>query len=222
MRLRLKRLEAENVALKSANASLRSENASLKSSSVASTPLSSGKPTPTVPTTALMTHKPIPPPRQVFTIDDSDDESDSRAVSSSALRGHTQIATSSYITKKRLREEEENEPVYEDNEEEDVQPQYVAKKQRKDVIPALVPDASVERQKRNTGGVKTFLYTCNCGVKYPIGANGDYRPLRNHRLKCNNTFTRRPRNDDLHLKDYRQRPGSDIPDLVATYKLTLL
>ena len=83
-------------------------------------------------------------------------------------------------------------------------------------------DSPVDRKKRNTGGTKTFRYTCFCGAEYTVGDNGDYRPLNKHRFKCRERVER-PYNDDLHLKRYRQRPGGvDIRALVRTFVMKLL
>ena len=83
-------------------------------------------------------------------------------------------------------------------------------------------DSPVNRKKRNTGGTKTFRYTCFCGAEYTVGDNGDYRPLIKHRLKCRERVER-PYNDDFHLKKYRQRPGGvDIRALVRTFVMKLL
>ena len=83
-------------------------------------------------------------------------------------------------------------------------------------------DSPVDRKKRNTGGTKTFRYTCFCGAEYTVGDNGDYRPLNKHRFKCRERVER-PYNDDLHLKRYRQRPGGvDIRALVGTFVVKLV
>lgn len=83
-------------------------------------------------------------------------------------------------------------------------------------------DSPVDRKKRNTGGTKTFRYTCFCGAEYTVGDNGDYRPLNKHRFKCRERVER-PYNDDLHLKKYRQRPGGvDIRALVGTFVVKLV
>lgn len=83
-------------------------------------------------------------------------------------------------------------------------------------------DSPVDRKKRNTGGTKTFRYTCFCGAEYTVGDNGDYRPLIKHRLKCRERVER-PYNDDFHLKRYRQRPGGvDIRALVGTFVVKLV
>jgi len=91
-------------------------------------------------------------------------------------------------------------------------PASPAKRKRNDDTDTEAPPA---RNRKTT--ISTREYICRCGKHYVITSGENYRPMRDHRIKCNLIINRSlPVVDDFKPASYRT---SEITKLVGTYRV---